>query len=327
VLYWHAGERLYEYIQQGQIADLSELYQQEKLTETFQPAVISSISWQNKIYALPTSYYQIGFYYNIPVFERLGLVKPTTWDEFLGVCAQLKTNDIPPIFIGTKSNWSATAWFDYLNIRINGLTYHKQLLAGKHSFLDPKVKNIFTHLKTLIQAGYFIADHQQYEWKQGIAPLFRGRIGMVMFGNYAIQDFPQTESAQIGYFKFPLFTPQTTYVEEAPLDVLLVPYKNKNKKLAEMFLTFAAQSENQQRFNQTLGIISPNKYAQINNSILVQQASEVISNATDITQFFDRDAHSDFAEKVMPLIDSFFTLADIDDTLLRLEKIRLEQFQ
>jgi multiple sugar transport system substrate-binding protein len=324
VLYWHAGERLYEYIQQGQIADLSELYQQEKLTETFEPAVISSISWQNKIYALPTSYYQIGFYYNIPVFERLGLVKPTTWDEFLGVCAQLKTNDIPPIFIGTKSNWSATAWFDYLNLRINGLSYHQQLLAGKQSFLEPQVRQVLTQLQTIVQADYFIADHQQYDWKQGIAPLFRGRIGMVMFGNYAVQDFPQAQSVKIGYFKFPIFASQDFYYEEAPLDILLIPSKNKDQQLAEIFLNFAAQSDNQQRFNQTLGIISPNKYAQINNSILVQQASDVLSNAADITQFFDRDAHSEFAEKVMPVIDAFLIEPDINKTLLALEKIRLE---
>lgn len=327
VLYWHAGERLYEYIQQGQVADLSGFYRQHKLLETFEPAVISSISRQNKIYALPTSYYQIGFYYNIPVFERLGLVKPTTWEDFLAVCAKLKANNIPPIFIGTKSNWSATAWFDYLNLRINGLGYHQQLLAGKQSFLDPQVRQVFAQLQTIVQADYFIADHQLYDWKQGIAPLFRGRIGMVMFGNYAIQDFPQAQSVQIGYFKFPTFGPQNFYYEEAPLDILLIPSKNEDQKLAELFLKFAAQSENQQRFNQTLGIISPNKYAQVNNSVLVQQASDVISNAADITQFFDRDAQSEFAQKVMPVIDAFLIEADINKTLLALEKIRLEVFK
>ena len=178
-----------------------------------------------------------------------------------------------------------------------------------------------------MQADYFIADHQLYDWKQGIAPLFRGRIGMVMFGNYAIQDFPQAQSVQIGYFKFPTFGPRNFYYEEAPLDILLIPSKNEDQKLAELFLNFAAQSENQQRFNQTLGIISPNKYAQINNSVLVQQASDVISNAADITQFFDRDAQSEFAQKVMPVIDAFLIEPDINKTLLALEKIRLEVFK
>ena len=30
--------------------------------------------------------------------------------------------------------WVASGWFDYLNLRINGAQFHRELLAGKHSF-------------------------------------------------------------------------------------------------------------------------------------------------------------------------------------------------
>ncbi|MDP5030153.1 ABC transporter substrate-binding protein [Paraglaciecola sp.] len=327
VLYWHAGERLFEYIKQGEVTAITELYHQNALLEVFDQSVVRSVSLQAEIYALPMSYYQIGFYYNTALFTKLGIEAPNTWTEFLEVCAALKKNNVPPIFIGSKSNWPATAWFDYLNLRINGLYYHQQLLRGETSFLEPKVRDVFTKLKTLIEAGYFISDHQQYDWKQGIAPLFRGMTGMVMFGNYAIQDFPQAKSTEIGFFKFPLFDgKQDEYFEEVPLDVLLIPSISDKKQLAETFLKFASKSENQQRFNQTLGIISPNKFAQVNNSELVQKAYDVIANSSGISQFFDRDAKSEFAEKTMPIIDAFLSKPDIESTLIQLEKVRFEVF-
>ena len=43
--------------------------------------------------------------------------------------------------MGTGSTpWVASGWFDYLNLRINGAEFHRDLLAGKHSFDGPEVK-------------------------------------------------------------------------------------------------------------------------------------------------------------------------------------------
>ena len=42
--------------------------------------------------------------------------------------------------------WVASAWFDYLNIRINGAPFHRDLLAGKHRFDDPRCKKVFDTL-------------------------------------------------------------------------------------------------------------------------------------------------------------------------------------
>ena len=68
--------------------------------------------------------------------------EPKTWTEFLALCETLKSKGVPPIGIGAGGDtpWVASAWFDYLNIRINGAPYHRELLAGKHRFDDPKVK-------------------------------------------------------------------------------------------------------------------------------------------------------------------------------------------
>jgi multiple sugar transport system substrate-binding protein len=326
ILNWHAGERLFEYIEQGNVASISDILTAKEMTGMFDTAVIDAISLEEKIYALPISYYQIGFYYHKPLFSKLGLTEPSNWDEFIEVCDILKQNNVSPIYIGSKSNWPATAWFDYLNLRLNGIQFHKDLMRGEVSYLDERIQNVLKKLRYISEANYFIQDNQDLEWKQGLPLLFRGLTGMSMLGNYAVQNFPEKIIDKIGYFKFPIFNNQFTYYEEAPLDVLVVPTTSDHIASTKLFIQFAAQTVIQENFNKSLGVLSPHKGAQQNNSSLVQEAYNTLTNAEGITQFFDRDSKKAFADKAMPIIDEFLLNLDIEGTQKALEKVRLTVF-
>lgn len=322
ILYWHAGERLFEYIEQGKVAPINDMLSPEEMAGMFDKAVIDSISLDNSIYALPLSYYQIGFYYHIPLFAKFGLTEPRTWEEFLAVCEVLKQNNVLPIYIGSKSNWPATAWFDYLNLRLNGIEFHKKLLRGEVSFLDKRIYQVLEKIQYISKAEYFIQEHQNLDWNQGLPLLFRGLAGMSMLGNYAVQNFPEKIKDKIGFFKFPILNDLPNYYEEAPLDVLVVPATSSPKQLTRLFIRFAAQSDNQNKFNKSLGILSPHKEAQQDNSSLVQEAYYTITNAAGITQFFDRDTRKTFADQAMPLFDQFMLNLNIEATQKALEEVR-----
>ena len=322
VLYWHAGERLFRFVDKGEIASLNEIFTSKELAGMYDNAVINSISINKDTYALPMSYYQIGFYYNKPLFTKLGISEPHSWEEFVVVCEALKQNNVSPIYIGTKSNWPATAWFDYINLRLNGLDFHMSVVRGEASFLDPRITNVLKKIQSLSTAEYFIKDHHELEWKQGLPLLFRGLTGMSMLGNYAIQDFPGKIIDKIGFFKFPLLNHASDYYEEAPLDVLVIPTNTEPSSLAKLFIRFASRSDMQAAFNKTLGVLSPHKNAQLNNSPLVHEAYNTITNARGITQYFDRDGKEDYVNKVMPLLDEFMTTLDIAATQKALEAAR-----
>jgi multiple sugar transport system substrate-binding protein len=327
ILYWHAGERLFEYIEQSKVAPISDILSTKKMARIFNHVIIDSVSFEEKTYALPISYYQIGFYYYEPLFTRLGLTEPNTWEEFLAVCETLKQNNVLPLFIGTASNWPATAWFDYLNLRLNGIEFHRDIVKGEASYLDKRIYAVLAKLKDLSEAGYFIQDHQDLDWKQGLPLLFRGLTGMTMLGNYAIQDFPDKIKNKIGFFKFPMLNDDPFYYEEAPLDVLVLPATSAPSELAKSFIEFAAHSDIQEKFNMSLGTLSPHKGAQQNNSSLVQEAYNTIINAKGTTQYFDRDSRKDYADQIMPLIDSFMLSLNIASSQKALEKVRIDLFQ
>ena len=88
---------------------------------------------------VPTNYYWWGFFYRKSTFAKWGVQEPKTWNDFLALCETLKSKGIPPIGIGLGDTpWMASAWFDYLDLRINGAPFHRELLAGKHRFDDPR---------------------------------------------------------------------------------------------------------------------------------------------------------------------------------------------
>src|SRR3712207_8803469 len=50
----------------------------------------------------------------------------------------------------SDGRWPAMGTFDQLNFRMNGYQFHVDLMAGKESWTDERVKNVFTTWATLL---------------------------------------------------------------------------------------------------------------------------------------------------------------------------------
>ena len=63
---------------------------------------------------------------------------------------KMKTDGLTPIAFADKDGWPAMGTFDILNMRINGYDFHIELMAGKESWTDPKVKAVFDTWRGLL---------------------------------------------------------------------------------------------------------------------------------------------------------------------------------
>lgn len=326
VLYWHAGQRLFNFIEKDLIEPIDDVWTKGDLAKAFGQKVTQNISYDGHSFAVPISYYQIGFYYSKDLFERLSLSEPKTWEAFIAVCEVLKAENVAPIFIGTKSNWPATAWFDYLNLRLHGLEFQQNLAKGKIAFTTKRIKATLKVLHDLKENQYFIEDHQFLEWRESLPLLSRGLVGMSLIGNYVIQEIRPSIQSKIGFFPFPEINENVAKYEEAPIDVLLIPKNADNTSLAKKFLAFASNYEVQSKLNNKLGVISPHRLSQTQSSQLTKEAYSALSEADGFSQFFDRDAEETFASEIMPIIDEFFIHGDSHATSLKLEQVRHKYF-
>jgi multiple sugar transport system substrate-binding protein len=326
ILSWQAGERLNQFIRRDQIKNLNTFFEKYSLVDNFSQASVNATSYEGTLYAVPLSYYQWGFYYRESVFKLNNIEAPKTWDELLDASKTLKDNGITPFTIGSKNNWPVAAWFDYLNLRINGLDFHLALLSGRESYLDPRVKKVFDKWKQLIDAGFFLEQSDKWAWLEAMPYMYHQKAGMTLIGNFFSGSMPKALVDDFKFFKFPVIDGKVAMYEEAPLDLLMVPqYANFSTNVQKLLLVFASK-EFQAEFNEVSGMISPNIKAGENQDYFIQQGQKTLAEAKGLSQFFDRDTSQEMAASAIPILKQFLINANIDKTTDALEKARIQHF-
>ncbi|MDO7644010.1 MAG: ABC transporter substrate-binding protein [Reinekea forsetii] len=325
VVFWFAGNRMKFFVDLGLFEDVSDVWANEGLNDSMS-STKASLSVDGKKYGVPYSYYQWGIYYNKGIFDKLGLSEPQTWDEFIAVCDALKANAITPITIGTKYLWTAAGWFDYLNMRTNGLDYHIDLMDGKIPYTDAGVRNTFANWKQLVDGEYFLENHASYSWQEAQPPMFNGEAAMYLMGNFLTPNFP--EGMDFDFFPFPIIDPSIGRYEDAPTDTVHIPSRAKNKADARKFLAYVALPENQTKLNMALNQLPPNKYATAADNKFLTQGNEMLGSADGTAQFYDRDTDPAMASEGMKGFQEFMVHPDrLDKILDNLERVRQRIFK
>ena len=324
VVYWQGGRSLERFAAQDLIVSIDDLWQDNHWNENFSPHIKKLVSVEGEAYGLPYSYYPWGFYYRKSVFAAHNLRPPETWQDFLRVCEALKENNIVPIAIGTKHSWTSGGWFDYLNLRLNGLDFHQDLLKGLIPFTDTRVVELFKVWKVLLENDIFLPNHSDLSWRESIPYVYRGMAGMTLIGNFVVASLPEAIIEDVGFFRFPVMDAKQGRYEEAPTDVLMVAKKSKNKAMARGFLKLMADAQVMASLNVSLGTISPHKQSSLPELGLTRQGLELLARADGYSQYFDRDSSSEFAKISFEVLVKFMADRDLEQVIQALESARLD---
>ena len=324
VMTWFAGNRARFFIDKGLIMDISDVYQQEGWDKAFPKGFVALSSVDGKQYFVPTSYYWWALYFNKKVLEDNNLTPPTNWDELLNVCKVLNEAGIIPISIGTKAPWTAAAWFDYLNMRINGPEFHINLMLGKEKYDDARVKKVFEYWKQLLDNNCFTPDAASYMWQDAVTPLVQDKAGMYLMGQFIMDSIPDENKANFDFVRFPIIDPNVPIGEDAPTDGFFAAAKAPNPEQAKAFLAFLGSKEMQEYVAKELNRVPVS--TEVDPSIFkpeTLQGIELLKGADYVAQFYDRDTTPEMAEKGMAAFQQFWSNPDdIDNILAQLEKDR-----
>lgn len=324
LILWQAGERLFRFVRKDKVLPIDQFWQQQKLDEKFPASVKTLVAFGGRTYGLPVSYYNWGFYYKPVLFKRLGIKPPANWSEFRAALQTLQLAGITPIAIGTKERWPVSAWFEYLNLRINGLDFHRKVLSGEQSFQDERIRNVLVHWQGLIEQGYFFDKHNELTWRDTLPDLLRENAGVVLMGNFMTQLIPLRLRGQIDVFGFPEIDNSVGRFELSPTDVLVIPKTAKRPDLAQKFMAFLLRTEQQDRFNQGLSQFSLSLDHAVESDPLHKKGHKLLVEADGLTQYFDRDASEAYARALMPIWVEFLSKADVTDTMQKMEQARKE---
>lgn len=325
VVFWFAGNRMKYFVDRGLFEPVSDVWSDNNMDANF-ASTRASMSVEGEQYGVPATYYQWGVYYNADIFDELGLSEPQTWGEFMTVNQTLKSNGYTPITIGTKFLWTAAGWFDYLNLRTNGLDFHIDLMDGKIPYTDERVRATFENWRQLIDGGYFLENHASYSWQEAQAPLLNGDAAMYLMGNFLTPSFP--EGSNFDFFQFPQIDPNVGMFEDAPTDTVHIPARASNKEDAKRFLAYVAQADVQTKLNLGLNQLPPNASAEAGDNTFLQQGLSMLSDADGTAQFYDRDTDPAMAAEGMKGFQEFMVNPDrLDAILTNLERVRQRVFR
>ncbi len=308
VLTWFAGNRTRFFIDKGLVYDLSKMWADNKFNEVYAPGFQELASYNDKQYFLPTAFYWWAIYYRPSLFESAGIEKPPeTWDELLDSCSKLNAIGVTPFTIGARFKWPAAAWFDYLNMRINGPQFHIDLMDLKIPYNDPRVAAVFEKWAEMINAGCFIEDPAAYDWQEAIPLMTDGKAAMYLMGQFIVDSYPDELENDLDFFRFPIIDPNQPIGEDAPTDGFFVSANAGNPAGAEAFMAYLGSKEVQQQAFETLGRLPTRTDVDVSGALPpTQKGIALIQGADMIAQFYDRDTTPPMAEAGMEAFMRFW---------------------
>ncbi|AVT38030.1 ABC transporter substrate-binding protein [Plantactinospora sp. BB1] len=313
---WYAGSVADDYASKGLLLDVSDVW--KGLTDYPEALRTISTDASGKQVFVPMTNYWWGFFYRKSNFARWGVQEPKNWTDFVALCQTLKGKGIPPIGIGLGDTpWVASAWFDYLNIRINGAPFHRELLAGKQRFDDPKVKAVFTRWREVLP--YFDPKGKAYPFQEATAALLAGKTGMFLIGTFFADAAPKDALGDLDFFRFPIIDPAVPVAEEGPTDGFFASAKTGNPTGTKALLSHLASVEAQEEYiRHSSGIVLPaNPKAKAADSPLVAKGKAMLESAQELTQFFNRDSSDALQPTADTALTKFMDKPDQIDAILR----------
>jgi multiple sugar transport system substrate-binding protein len=318
VFTWFAGYRMQFFAAKGLATPIDDVW--KTIGGNFPEAMHKlSKGEDGKYYLVPLYTYPWAIFYRKSVFKEKGYEVPTKWDDFVALCKQMKKDGLVPIAFGDKDAWPALGTFDQINFRQNGYDFHVDLMAGKASWTDAKVRKAFDLWAEILP--YHQEGAVGRTWQDAAQTLASKKAGMYLLGTFMAQQFTnKADLDDLDFFAFPEIDPafgQDTV--EAPTDGFMLSKSPKNKAEAVKLLQYLGTPDAEDIYLKSdPSVVHASTKADTSSYTAIQKkAYDMIAGAKSLTQFMDRDSRPDFTSTVMqPALQKFIRDPKGVDSLL-----------
>ncbi len=275
-----AGELFTSLVKQGLIEPIDNVLG-DNFGSRFHETFRNGVSVDNNIYMVPKSFDWFAVYYRKQFFEDYDLEVPISFKEFLSICYVIELRRAYPIAIGTKDGNGLSIWFDYINLRNNGIEFYNDFISGEIPFTDPKVVSVFDTIADMVSKGYFMPDHSSFTVREAVYEMFRKNAGFYL-GSSFVHDLADGFEEiyyikhELEYFKFPPINEDDPDYELTPLDGFVMSSASADKEAAGRFLKFLSKAEIQQDIADELDVIVAGKDITLSNGVRSNVAMDIV---------------------------------------------------
>lgn len=200
-----AGQRLQDRYDEGFVADITDAVQNGELGTYFEDGAYNGMVIDGKNVMVPANAdVTTVMWYNVDIFNDLGISVPTTWDEMITASETIKAAGIIPIGIGNKDLWPVGNWTSHILSRAMGEEVYDQMLKQEIPMDSPEIVAAMEYVVELQQSGIVNESVNAIDDNEGAELFFQGRAAMHPIGSWlvswAIESAPDLN---FDYFNLP----------------------------------------------------------------------------------------------------------------------------
>ena len=204
------GANLEALVSTGQVRDLTEYYRASGLIERIPPNLLSMVTIEGRIYAIPQNMESVGVFYNKDVFAELELEAPADWDEYIGVLEAVKDAGYYGYTMGLAGGWPSALMASMFMYSSAGSEYI-DVLSGTQPWTE--CDNCLDGLNAfygMVENGYANPEPLGIDYDQSLDLFYQEINVMVLNGPWFIAASASAEpDFEIGFFYLPAVNPNT----------------------------------------------------------------------------------------------------------------------
>ena len=182
----HAGKEAQDYINAGQLQDVSNLYDEFGLRSVFPPALVDMLTQNGKIYTIPSNVHRANVLWaSIPGLQKAGLsttdIYFNTMDDFIAALDKAKAAGFEtPLAVGTT--WCQVNLLETVLIADLGADKYKGLYDGTTDWKSAEVTTALQHFGKLM--SYTNADRDSIDWEPALVKTIDGDAVFTVMGDW-----------------------------------------------------------------------------------------------------------------------------------------------
>lgn len=261
----------------------------EDFAKNLDPSFVQTVSTDKGVYGAPVmSAGAGGIFYSIPIYKKLGLSVPTTWEAFMANNKKIKAAGYTAVEQTYGDNWTSQiiTLADFYNIYASDPDWAKKWTENKVNFTDdPVALRSFSKLQDLYDAGFFNADFASAKLDDGLKAVATGKAAhypMLAFAATTIAtNFPDQQK-DVGFFAIPGDSAQHNGVTSWSPSAVYAPKNTPHPEAVKKFMAFVASPAGCDAITGVLGVTGP---YMVKGCTLPDTAPRIIS---DMLPYYDK---------------------------------------
>jgi glucose/mannose transport system substrate-binding protein len=250
----HAGAELKDYINAGQVDDVSQLYKDYGLDKAFPQNLIDNLTVDGKIYSIPANVHRANVVWANPTVLKKanidGTKAPANVDAWIADLTKLKAAGVKAPLAVSKG-FAQEMLVEAVLLGELGADKFKGLWDGKTDWAGGDVTAALNKYKTLLT--FTNTDREAIDWPDALGYVNSGKAGYTLMGDWVAAQQLADKIPDSAYTDWP--APGTSQDFQFLSDSFTLPTNGADPDGAKCWLKVVGSAEGQKAFNTKKGSI------------------------------------------------------------------------